>query len=376
MSHHLTQCFYRTIRSYHINTSLSLLIGPLALSSGLEYILITSKAFSVFHLKASSKHPGQFQYFISKLLQNIQDNFRRPFDSLVVISSQSIFTIFRAFSIFSSYNIFPISKTLSIIKIFYSLQEHQTYCNWSSSNAIQKGFYKVACIVMDLPSEPSTPECNQQNQHAIPAPVPFLLAPPANPFAIAGSSCNIVPPANPLPNNQQDPFAIAGSSCNIDGPALTPGTVVANICAQLADGPQLASSSTALQHPVAVGRRAVRDLFDQAARVPAPPPLNNRWLQGRNVTPPLSELPLHIGRRAVTALQVQAAALPLQQAPFLNPQIIPALPILPLDHIPIPPIVPVPMDEDALPLPHIPEPAEPVPPPPGPPGPLPLGCIA
>ncbi|KAF8528933.1 hypothetical protein BU17DRAFT_60679 [Hysterangium stoloniferum] len=86
--------------------------------------------------------------------------------------------------------------------------------SWSSSNAIQKAFYK-ACIVMDLPSEPSTPECNWQNvhaqdhqqhlvmtphtecchlrhdgvsqQHAIPAPVPFLLAPPANPFAIAGS---------------------------------------------------------------------------------------------------------------------------------------------------------------------------------------------
>ncbi|KAF8497332.1 hypothetical protein BU17DRAFT_72407 [Hysterangium stoloniferum] len=262
----------------------------------------------------------------------------------------------------------------------------------------------VACIVMDLPSEPSTPERNRQNvraqdhqqrlvmtphterrrlrhdgvsqQHAISAPVPFLLAPPANPFAIAGSSRNIVPPANPLPNNQQDPFAIAGSSCNIDGPALTPGTVVANIRAQLADGPQLASSSTALQHPVAVGRRAVRDLFDQAARVPAPPPLNNRWLWGRNVAPPLSELPLHIGRRAVTALQVQAAGLPLQQAPSQNPQIIPALPILPLDHVPIPPIDPVPMDEDALPLPHIPEPVEPVPPPPGPPGPLPLASCS
>ncbi|KAF8507415.1 hypothetical protein BU17DRAFT_71184 [Hysterangium stoloniferum] len=132
-------CFYRTIRSYHINTSLSLLIGPLALSSGLEYILIISKAFSVFHLKASSKHPGQFQYFISKLLQNIQDNFRRPFDSLVVISSQSFFTIFRTFSIFSSYNILPISKIFSIIKLGTSdiLQD-----SWSSSNAIQQAFYK------------------------------------------------------------------------------------------------------------------------------------------------------------------------------------------------------------------------------------------
>ncbi|KAF8523380.1 hypothetical protein BU17DRAFT_63947 [Hysterangium stoloniferum] len=94
--------------------------------------------------------------------------------------------------------------------------------SWSSSNAIQKAFYKV-CIVMDLPSEPSTSEHNQQNvhaqeqlQHGIPAPVPFLLAPPANPlpnnqqnpFSIAGSSCNIVPSANPLTNNQQDPLLL------------------------------------------------------------------------------------------------------------------------------------------------------------------------
>ncbi|KAF8514435.1 hypothetical protein BU17DRAFT_94512 [Hysterangium stoloniferum] len=196
--------------------------------------------------------------------------------------------------------------------------------SWSSSNAIQKAFYK-ACIVMDLPSEPSTSEHNQQNQ---------------DPFTIAGSSHNIDGPANPLPINQKDPFAVAGSSCNIDGPALTPGSVVANIHAQLLNGPQ---------HPIAVGRRAVENLFAQAAIIPAPPPLNHRWVQGGYVAPPLPELPLHIGGRAVTALQVQAAALPLQQAPSQNPQIIPAPPILPLDHVPIPPIVPVPMDEDALP---------------------------
>ncbi|KAF8518139.1 hypothetical protein BU17DRAFT_91260 [Hysterangium stoloniferum] len=141
---------------------------------------------------------------------------------------------------------------------------------------------------------------SNSQQNANPAPTPFAFASPANslpvnqqdPFAIAGSSHNINGPANRLPINQQNVFAIAGSSHNIDGPTtLTPSTAVANICAQLADGPQLASSSTAFQHPVSVGRRALRDLFDQAARVPAPPPLNNRRLWGRNVAPPLPELP-------------------------------------------------------------------------------------
>ncbi|KAF8520625.1 hypothetical protein BU17DRAFT_65316 [Hysterangium stoloniferum] len=157
----------------------------------------------------------------------------------------------------------------------------------------------VAWMVIDLPSEPSMytrPENHQQylvmsphtehhlrhsgvsQQNTILAPIPFLfplllIPPPRNhqdPFAIAGSSCNTDGPVNPLAINQQDLFAVAGSSHNIDGPTLTHDTAVANICAHLADGPQLASSSTALQHPVAMGKREVRDLFDQAAKVPAP----------------------------------------------------------------------------------------------------------
>ncbi|KAF8523956.1 hypothetical protein BU17DRAFT_63594 [Hysterangium stoloniferum] len=83
--------------------------------------------------------------------------FWRPFDSLVVILSQSIFTIFRTFSIFSSYNILPISETFSIFKVFYSLQTRNTrhitnsfdfvnigslQYSWSSSHTIQKAFYK------------------------------------------------------------------------------------------------------------------------------------------------------------------------------------------------------------------------------------------
>ncbi|KAF8514355.1 hypothetical protein BU17DRAFT_94642 [Hysterangium stoloniferum] len=189
----------------------------------------------------------------------------------------------------------------------------------------------VACIVMDLPSEPSTPECNRQNisaqdyqqclQYAIPAPVLFLFAPPANPlhnnqqdpFAIAGSSCNIAPPANPLPNNQQDPFtiqnpfAIPGLSHNVDGPAnplsinqRNPFAIAgssSNIHVQLVNGPQLASSSrqnpAALQPPAEVGRAAVEALFYQAALNPAPLPPNHR-------------------RKWVAAIQAQAAALPLQ----------------------------------------------------------------
>ncbi|KAF8519346.1 hypothetical protein BU17DRAFT_90023 [Hysterangium stoloniferum] len=68
-----------------------------------------------------------------------------------------------------------------------------------------------------------------------------------------------------------------------------------------------------------------------AALKPAPTPPNHR-------------------RRWVTAIQAQTDALQLQQAPS---QIIPAPPILPVDHVPIPAIVPIPMDEDALPLPHM-----------------------
>ncbi|KAF8526289.1 hypothetical protein BU17DRAFT_62272 [Hysterangium stoloniferum] len=128
------QCFYRTIRSYHINTSLSLLIGPLALSSGLEYILITSKAFSVFHLKASSKHPGQFQYFISKLLQNIQDNFRRPFDSLDILN---LFLLQHPSNIQDIFNYQDFLLTAGILGTSDILQD-----SWSSSNAIQQAFYK------------------------------------------------------------------------------------------------------------------------------------------------------------------------------------------------------------------------------------------
>ncbi|KAF8524834.1 hypothetical protein BU17DRAFT_84354 [Hysterangium stoloniferum] len=160
-------------------------------------------------------------------------------------------------------------------------------------------------------------------------------------------------PIDHLPINQQDPFAIAGSSHNITGPALTPGTAIANICVQLANGPQLVASSrhnpAALQPPAEVGRAAMEALFAQAALNPAPPPPNHRKRQ--------------VGRRGVAAIQAQAVALPLSH-------IIPAPPILPVDHVPIPAIVPIPIDEDALPLPHIPEPAEPVPLPPGPPGPL------
>ncbi|KAF8516529.1 hypothetical protein BU17DRAFT_67363 [Hysterangium stoloniferum] len=84
-------------------------------SSGIEYILITSKAFSVFYLKASSKHPGQFQdifnLFLLQHLSNIQDIF--------------------------NYQNFLLTAGTSDI-----LQD-----SWSSSNAIQKAFYK-ACIVM------------------------------------------------------------------------------------------------------------------------------------------------------------------------------------------------------------------------------------
>ncbi|KAF8514012.1 hypothetical protein BU17DRAFT_94891 [Hysterangium stoloniferum] len=150
------------------------------------------------------------------------------------------------------------------------------------------------------------------------------------------------PHTNHLPINQQNPFAIAGPSHNIDGPSLTPGTSVVNIYAQLANGPQLASSyrlnAAVLQPPVAMGREVVAALFAQAAQVSTLPSPNNRRVQGEN-----------------------AAAHPLPQAPSQNPQIIPAPPV---DHILIPMIIPVPMDEDELPFPHIPEPVEPVPPPP------------
>ncbi|KAF8519110.1 hypothetical protein BU17DRAFT_66055 [Hysterangium stoloniferum] len=97
-----------------------------------------SDLWLVFHLKASSNIQDNWKP------SDLLDNFRRPFDSLVVISSQSIFTIFRTFSIFSSYNILPIFKTFSIIKIFYSLLGTSDILqdSWSSSNAIQKVFYK------------------------------------------------------------------------------------------------------------------------------------------------------------------------------------------------------------------------------------------
>ncbi|KAF8530541.1 hypothetical protein BU17DRAFT_60250 [Hysterangium stoloniferum] len=58
----------------------------------------------LFHLKASSQHPGQFQnirsigsYFISRHLHNIQDSFKTS-DLLVLILSQGIFTTYRTVS--------------------------------------------------------------------------------------------------------------------------------------------------------------------------------------------------------------------------------------------------------------------------------------
>ncbi|KAF8511011.1 hypothetical protein BU17DRAFT_69815 [Hysterangium stoloniferum] len=151
---------FATIRSYHINTSLSLLIGPLALSSGLAYILITSKAFSVFHLKASSKHPGQFQYFISKLLQNIQDNFSISSQSFFKTSrtiSEDLLILWLLFHLKASsqysghFQSFPLTTSFQYPRHF-QLSRFFTHCrlgisdilqdSWSSSNAIQQAFYK------------------------------------------------------------------------------------------------------------------------------------------------------------------------------------------------------------------------------------------
>jgi hypothetical protein len=192
---------------------------------------------------------------------------------------------------------------------------------------------------MTSPSERRQRRVVVSQQNAIPVPLPL-------PFPH---------PADPLPANEHDPFIVAGSSRNIDGPALTPGTSVANIRAQLANGPQLAQSfrpnAAAQQPPVAVGRAAVAALFAQAALIPAPPPPNRRRGPAVHVFPPLPALPLHIGRARVGALQGQAAALPLQQAPLQYPHAIPAPPILPLDPVPVPPIVPIQMAEGALPLP-------------------------
>ncbi|KAF8496305.1 hypothetical protein BU17DRAFT_72467 [Hysterangium stoloniferum] len=173
-------------------------------------------------MKASSEHPGQFQeaflsfgwYLIPKHLKH--DN-SSPFISQHPSNIEDNF------------------------KVFYSLQTRNIrhIYSWSSSNAIQKAFYKGSTffLIGNLHSNdhqqhlvmiPHT-EClhlrhdGVSQQHAIPAPGPFLFAPPANPltnnqqdpFAITGSSLNIYGPANPLPINQQDPFAIAGSSHNM-----------------------------------------------------------------------------------------------------------------------------------------------------------------
>ncbi|KAF8514330.1 hypothetical protein BU17DRAFT_94596 [Hysterangium stoloniferum] len=237
------------------------------------------------------------------------------------------FHFFGFFYSFQTKNIGNIPSSFGFVHID-SLQY-----SWSSSNAIQKAFYKgftflpidslhsnvqVYPILHSMPNLSTilgiyllnllhlnalaectvcTQDHQQHLQYVIPAPVPFLLAPPANPlpnnqqdpFAITRSSHNIAPPANPLPNNQQDPFPIAGSSCNVDGsanplpinqrnpfviagslyniksPALTPGTAIANIHVQLTDGPQLESLSrhnpAALKPPAKVGRAAVEALF-------------------------------------------------------------------------------------------------------------------
>jgi hypothetical protein len=66
---------------------------------------------------------------------------------------------------------------------------------------------------------------------------------------IVNQQNNILPPpplfafAHPLnPSSTNDPFTIVGSSYNVEPPSLTPSTMVANIRAQIANGPQLALS--------------------------------------------------------------------------------------------------------------------------------------
>ncbi|KAF8527170.1 hypothetical protein BU17DRAFT_61795 [Hysterangium stoloniferum] len=142
-----------TIRSYHINTSLSLLIGPLALS----FVKVDQ---GVFHLKASSKHPGQFQYFISKLLQNIQDNFSISSQSFFKTSrtiSEDLLILWLLFHLKASsqysghFQSFPLTTSFQYPRHF-QLSRFFTHCrlgtsdilqdSWSSSNAIQQAFYK------------------------------------------------------------------------------------------------------------------------------------------------------------------------------------------------------------------------------------------